>query len=301
VTRTEAIRTRARSLLETGAVARVIGYEVDGRGRTRPAFVERADDVGRLAWNAACTHNLAVYLPRLLRPGPRGETPARVAVLVKPCDSRAVNVQIAEGQVRREQVHLIGVACPGILEGAGRAGIGVEVEEPPAGARLQPRCLRCAERLPVVCDERVGEPPPESGLPTASWGDDLAALTALEPAGRLEHFLQAFDRCVRCYACRQACPLCNCPTCLFERDDSLYVGIGIRLDEKRTFHLGRALHLAGRCVGCDECERVCPVGLPLSLLNRQLAREVEARFGFRPGLAAVPGPLVTPLGQEAAA
>lgn len=300
MTRAGDIRTRARALLEQGEVGRVLGYEVDRRGRTRPAFADRPEDAERLVWNAACTHNLTVYLPRLLRPGPRGEQPARVAVVVKPCDSRAVNVQIAEGQVRREQLFLIGVACPGIVEGAGRAGVGIAAEEPAPGARLQARCQRCAERSPVLCDERIGEPPPAEALPAAGWGDDLAAIAGLEPAARLEHWLRAFDLCLRCYACRQACPLCNCPTCLFERDDSLYVGLGIRLDEKRTFHLGRALHLAGRCIGCDECERVCPVGLPLSLLNRQLAREVEARFGFRPGLAAVPGPLVTPLGQEAA-
>jgi ferredoxin len=71
--------------------------------------------------------------------------------------------------------------------------------------------------------------------------------------------------------------------------------MGIGLSEKRAFHLGRAYHLAGRCVGCDECERVCPVGIPISHLNRMLAREVESAFGYRAGLAPVPGPLVTVL------
>jgi ferredoxin len=89
--------------------------------------------------------------------------------------------------------------------------------------------------------------------------------------------------------------MCNCPTCLFERDDSLWLGMGAGLNEKRAFHLGRAYHLAGRCIGCDECERVCPMNIPISHLNRMLAREVEAAFGFRAGLAPVPGPLVTVL------
>jgi ferredoxin len=42
----------------------------------------------------------------------------------------------------------------------------------------------------------------------------------------------------------------------------------------------RALHLAGRCVGCGECERFCPVGIPLSLLNRKLQQVVDERFDY---------------------
>jgi formate dehydrogenase subunit beta len=45
----------------------------------------------------------------------------------------------------------------------------------------------------------------------------------------------------------------------------------------------RAFHLAGRCVACDACEAACPMDIPLSKLNRKLAREVEALFGYRTG------------------
>jgi Na+-translocating ferredoxin:NAD+ oxidoreductase RnfC subunit len=117
----------------------------------------------------------------------------------------------------------------------------------------------------------------------------------MTPSERAEFWLSQFDRCIRCYACRQACPMCDCPTCLYERDDSLWVGMGIGLNEKRTFHLGRAFHLAGRCVGCNECERVCPMDIPISLLNRRLAQEVEAAFGHRAGMAPVAAPFVTVL------
>jgi Na+-translocating ferredoxin:NAD+ oxidoreductase RnfC subunit len=65
------------------------------------------------------------------------------------------------------------------------------------------------------------------------------------------------------------------------------------LKEKETFHLGRAYHLAARCIECNECERVCPVELPLSLLNRKLAKEVYELFSYRPGLEPVKGPLLT--------
>ncbi len=43
-------------------------------------------------------------------------------------------------------------------------------------------------------------------------------------------------------------------------------------------------HLAGRCVGCDECTRICPAGIDLRLLNLRLARAAEDGFGYRAGV-----------------
>ena len=293
---TTEIQAIARDLLASGQVTCVIGYEVGPRGRTRPAFIYQPDDVERLVWNQTCTHNLTTYLPQKLRPNGQpggheaGEAPARVAVVVKPCDSRAVNVLLAEKQLDRDQVYLIGLACDGILEGA---GFGKTRE-----GTLQARCQRCAERTPVVYDTLIGEPPQVD--PIADADADLARLETMTPAERPEFWLSQFDRCIRCYACRQVCPMCNCPTCLYERDDSLWVGMGIRLDEKRTFHLGRAYHLAGRCIGCDECERVCPMDIPISLLNRKLAKEIEVTFNYRAGDEPVPSPIITILSGEEA-
>jgi L-lactate utilization protein LutB len=123
-------------------------------------------------------------------------------------------------------------------------------------------------------------------------------LELLSPSDRMEFWLNQFDRCIRCYACRQVCPVCDCPTCLYERDDSLWTGMNIEINEKRAFHLGRAYHLAGRCVGCNECERVCPMEIPISLLNLKLAQEVESAFGYQAGLKVAPSPITTSLVEE---
>jgi formate dehydrogenase subunit beta len=277
------IRAKAKELLAENQVQCVIGYEMGSRGQTRPAFVYSADDVDRLVWNQGCTHNLVSYLHDKKKPLQRGGEPPNVAIVVKPCDSRGLNVLLSESQIERERVYVIGVTCEGTLDGAG-------FSSKTQNDRLQTRCLRCDERVPVVYDVLIGQ------TPQVDVNDDfadVAELEAMTPTERVSFWLKQYDRCIRCYACRQVCPGCYCNVCMFERDDSLWVGIATEVKEKETFHLGRAYHLAARCIECDECERVCPMELPLSLLNRKLGKEVYELFGYRAGLEPVKGPLLT--------
>jgi coenzyme F420-reducing hydrogenase delta subunit/formate hydrogenlyase subunit 6/NADH:ubiquinone oxidoreductase subunit I len=288
--KTDAIRAKAKELLAGGEINCVIGYEVGSRGRTRPAFIYHDNDVERLVWNPGCTHNLTTYLPDkvsmsgALMAAHRKSSPKPVAVVVKPCDARAVNVMLAENRFPREKVHVIGVTCEGVRTEDGD---------------LQTRCVTCIERVPVVYDTLIGEPiTSKVEGRTSVVTEGVAVLDAATPAKRMEYWLSQFDRCIRCYACRQACPMCECPTCLYERDDSLWVGLGIGVNQKRTFHLGRAYHLAGRCVGCDQCEQACPMDIPISLLNQCLVQEVEKSFGHRAGMQIIPSPVVTVLAGE---
>jgi len=282
--KTDAIRAKAKELLTSGAVGYVVGYEVGPRGRTRPSFANTPEEAEKLVWNPDCTYNLTTYLGKKRRPVIKGiEQPKPVAVVVKPCDSRAINVLLTENQFPREQVYIIGVTCEGTRHDHGA---------------LQVRCQTCNDRMPVLYDTLIGESPaavPEHLTPVAL---KIAELEKETPAERMEFWLSQFDRCIRCYACRQACPMCNCPVCLYERDDSLWIGMGVNMNEKRAFHLGRAYHLAGRCVGCNECERACPMNIPISLLNMKMAQEIEAAFGHRAGMTPVPSPIVTVLAGE---
>lgn len=283
--KTQALQNLARELLAGGRVDQVIGYEVGSRGRTRPAFVSYAEDVDRLVINQDCTHNLTVYLKDL-----RTDPERRVGVVVKACDSRTINIMLAENKLERQQVHIIGLTCERDSKGAGFTA--------KTSRYLQGRCKSCTDREPIIYDVLIGEPVEHLRSLPSRHDDQLAQIENLSPADRTNFWLSQFDRCIRCYACRQVCPMCDCPTCLYERNDDLWVGAGITVDQKRSFHLGRAFHLAGRCVGCGECERVCPMEIPIGLLNKMLAKEVQAMFGYRAGLQPELSPLTTILSDE---
>ena len=89
-----------------------------------------------------------------------------------------------------------------------------------------------------------------------------------------------------------------CTECAAEQLDPEWIGIRIAQPQATEWNIMRAFHLAGRCISCSECERVCPMDLPLSLLNRRLVREVEALFGHRAGREQVLGPLLFELDEE---
>ena len=57
--------------------------------------------------------------------------------------------------------------------------------------------------------------------------------------------------------------------------------------ENRVYGLTRAFHVGDRCIECGECERVCPMNLPIMLQTSKLLKECESLFGaYECGLSA---------------
>lgn len=302
----EALRTSAAGLLAEGKVEAVIGYGLSPAGDVVPRFVRRSQDAAGLLWNDRCTYNLVGYLTDrdLLAglAGPEGAAGAdtaqspRFAVTVKGCDLKSLVVLLAESQVRREALTVIGLPCGGVVDQEGR---------------LLGKCVACPEEVRNLRTE-PGESPangPPAGEPAAArrlvdlvMGDpvpgdriaasaplqaepfqDVAEIEGMPRAGRRAFWDAHFSRCLRCYACRNVCPLCYCKECVFDQHNPRWVSPAPGIPSNRAFHLIRAYHLAGRCVDCGECERACPVGIPLRLINRKVAQVVKESFGFEAG------------------
>lgn len=241
-----------------------------------------------------------------------------IGLVVKGCDSRAVAVLLQEKFINREDVYLIGVSCEGAgvvdegklrrkLDGAeptkvefgGKNGIlvtaGDKTTELPAHEVLADRCIECRADYPVVYDVVVGDN--ANREPAAPYGS-LAGIESMSADERWAFWERELAKCIRCYACRSICPMCYCDECVVDTinfavtaettaDEKAlkikWVERSPALAENVFYHLVRAIHLAGRCIDCNECERACPVGIPLRLLNKKLEKSARELFGYEAG------------------
>lgn len=253
------LRQHCQALLEEKKVDAVVGYAESGPGRpTYPVFVTKPEDAALLVWNERCFNNLTVYLTnkRLRAMFPR------MAVVVKGCDAKAIVVLGKESQIVREEMVAIGMACDGLGE---------------------PKCAACDVRMPGHVDVTIGETDNAPLAPQARYAE-LEAFMQKSPAERMAYWMSELSRCVKCYACRQTCPLCYCERCLADKNRPTAIDTSAHTKGNFAWHLTRAFHQAARCVGCDECTRVCPAGINLRLLNQSLARAAEEEFDYRAGM-----------------
>ena len=272
---TEAIRAEARRILSDGAVSAVIGYAAGRRkGAVQPIVITAADQADLLVFSAACVNNLTVYLTKAKKDVPRI---GKIAVVVKGCDLKALVGLMGESQIKREDLYLIGIPCTGVL------GSVLQPNQALTTASLAAKCTECSDRLPPGCDfvptvELPAVPPLEQ-----RYAAEIARLEAMTPSERWEYWKEQFSKCIKCYACRQVCPYCFCEQCLCDRNRPQMVEQSPRPSGNTAWHIMRAMHLAGRCAGCAECERACPMDIPLNLLNRKMARELKDLFNSEAG------------------
>ncbi|MFP4001641.1 MAG: Coenzyme F420 hydrogenase/dehydrogenase, beta subunit C-terminal domain [Thermoplasmata archaeon] len=110
---------------------------------------------------------------------------------------------------------------------------------------------------------------------------DFERITDSDRRERLDYWMEEFNKCIKCYGCRDACPLCYCEDCILEPDRG-FVESG-EIPPDTLFPLTRLSHVADSCVNCGQCQEACPMDLPLSKLYSLLNDRLSEMFDYRPG------------------
>ncbi|HEX2869280.1 MAG TPA: hypothetical protein VHO03_19710 [Ignavibacteriales bacterium] len=274
------IRQIAHALLSEGKVSSVIGYaEGSLKGRVQTLIAHTAREAEKFIFNENCVNNLAVYLTKsygLINK----DKPA--AVFLKPCDIKSVTALIQEHQLRREDVFIIGLSCQGVKNGNVMAG----------------KCMGCSIHNPQYYDAIVGETVEEKEPGISDPFAKVKEIENMTTQERWDFWMEQFDKCIRCYACRQACPLCYCEECIVDKTQPRWIESSSHPIGNLSWHLIRAFHLAGRCTGCGECDRACHQNIPLSLLNMKMGKEIFELYGYRPGMDTEAKPPLTEFKME---
>ena len=284
------MRETVKKLFLDNKVDIVIGFQkstVSDSGR--PFFARSVADTDKLVWNDGCAANLAVFLPKLfekpLRPR-EGFKPPRVGIIAKGCDGRSVSGLIKEKQALRDHLIIIGMPC---------AGMKTASKNRQGAAMLSRACVECDAPLANGADIVIRG---DSKKPAKSGYDRIKKFQSLPAKERWERFVAEMSKCIRCNACRQACPNCYCAVCFADQKKPSWTSQAARLSDTIVFHMGRMFHQAGRCVECDACVNACPMGVDLRLFTQKLAHDAHELFGVTPGITPEELPMLQTFKQD---
>jgi len=307
------LHNEAKALLEQGSVDYIIGFEPGSlKFTTTPLITRDKNDVDRLVIDSFIVNNLANFLTELK---------GRLGIVAKGCDSRSIVSLIQDNKVARGNVVILGVPCTGIIDlskaekltgkdrdevdDISRKGDKViitadgKTSEFPITEVLFNNCLGCELPTPQEYDILLGEPTsPVADKPVSQ--EKIDQLKGMTPEQRWEFWKDEFSRCIRCYACRNVCPACFCERCFVEETEPQWVMTVPRWQDNLMFQVIRNIHVAGRCTDCGECERACPVSIPLRSLTKEMYDLVDELFQFKAGIDKDAPPLMTHYEQEEA-
>ena len=342
---------------------------VDAVLATKPRDGNRYDgvpvlvtDPAQIIDTAGALHCASPNVARYLKEYLDGASNLKIAVVVKPCDAKAVIELAKRTQMNLDNLLLIGLNCTGTLPPAkAKTMLKLEFEVDPAdvvaedieedkliiklkdgtqkernlteleerGYGRRENCRRCETNIPIMADIACGkwgaanvdatfieacsqkgrgliEAAVEAGYISAApagaealedrrkkdeaavsrarqWQEkDFANLKEMGTDGRFNYWFGQFSHCIKCYGCRDACPICYCKDCYLEADRGFLPPGEVPPDI--MFPMIRITHVMDSCVNCGQCQDVCPMELPLSRLIFLLNRELASIFKYEPGM-----------------
>lgn len=311
---------------------------------------------------AGSLHSSSPNIARFLTEYLDGASSSKLAIVVKPCDARAIVELAKRTQINLDNLLLIGLNCTGTLPSAKAkimmkeifevdpadvAGEDIEdnvltitlkdgsekkedlakLEEQGYGRREN--CRRCEINIPVMADIACGkwgttnkettfieicsdkgsqfaqaaidggcitvEQPSAASIDDRNKKDkaaiesakqwqekDFSRLEKMSSEEKFSYWFTQFHQCIKCYGCRDACPICYCKDCFLEADRG-YIPPG-EIPPDVMFPMVRIAHVMDSCVNCGQCEDVCTMDIPISLLVFLLSKKVGDIFKYEPGM-----------------
>jgi ferredoxin len=184
----------------------------------------------------------------------------KIGLIARDCNQRALNVLTVWNQLNPENIEIVNLNC-------------------------------CPSNLKEHADCSYLSPQPTGRFKKQVGIDNSFAPREAEAFNRQERFnrwMYEFQKCIKCYGCRDICPVCFCTECSLEHKE--LIGTGNLPPDVPIFHLVRAVHMAGRCVDCGLCEEACPADIPLRLLYRKVNEIVTELFGYHTGVSSEQAP-----------
>jgi len=242
---------KVTQLLNDKTIDVFIGYGKGSAGRIRTIFVRTADQVENLVFNEACTQNLAGYLLKH-----EVKHLGKLGILANVAALRSIMQLASEFQVKDGEVLVLYAN--------------------PDGSVTQFDDFHSVEEYLLTTDIGI----------TSEEQERIAKLEAMTVGERWDFWNKEFEKCIKCYACRAACPMCYCHRCTTDVNQPQWIPVASHERGNLDYHLMRAMHLAGRCVNCGECAKACPMDIPLNLLTYQLISPIKVTFGAMAGMKA---------------
>jgi formate dehydrogenase subunit beta len=316
----------------------------------------------QLKETAGALHCASPNLARFVKEYLDGASSLKVAIVVKPCDAKAIIELAKRGQIRLDNLFLLGLNCTGTLPsakaktmfkeefGVNPADVaGEDIEDNELIIRLRDgnekkkdlaeleergygrreNCRRCETNIPIMADMACGkwgttdkkstfvevcsdkgakffeaaieadyikvEKPSAEAIDSRRKKDqaavesarlwqekDFASLEKMSSDERFSYWFGQFSKCIKCYGCRDACPICYCKDCLLEADRGFIKPGEVPPDV--MFPMIRITHVMDSCVNCGQCQDTCTMELPLSRLIFLLSKKIDAIFKYEPGM-----------------